>query len=285
MAQTTQEIFDAMKAQAISLATDAQRDDYVEMFNNTSRVAMWKMIFWAVAYSIRVVQQIFDLFRIEQDDKISRQKTSRQAWYVEKSKAFQYGFNLVSEADYYDNTGLTDDQISASLIVSFAAAVETDNGVLIKVARIVNGDLAALSAPQLIAFTEYIKRIKPAGVKITVSSGQADDLQAKLRVYYNPLVLAADGSRIDGTNSTPVQSELSYYLKNSIPFNGLFVPMLAVDALQKVDGVVIVKDEYWQARYGVLPFTGIDYEYNPDSGYLRIANDALTIQFIPHSEI
>ncbi|KAK6033562.1 tape measure domain protein [Ostertagia ostertagi] len=257
-----------MKAQGITLATDANRPDWVTMFNSTSRVATWKIIFYACAFCINMAQQLFDLFRIETDDKISRLKPHSARWFAEKAKAFQYGFNLVAEADYYNNTGLTEAQIIASQVVAYAAVVEQQRGIRIKVARLVNNELAALTVPQLDAFTAYMEQIKPAGIKLLITTGPADDLKSKLRVYYNPLVLLATGGRIDGTDSEPVQNALKTYLKN-LPFNGLFVPMLAVDAMQKVDGVEIIKDEYWQARYGALPYNGIDYEYNPDAGFLR----------------
>jgi len=285
MAQPIQEIFDSMKAQAISLATDAARQDLIDMFNNTSRVAIWKILFYAIAFCINLAQQTYDLFRIETDDKISRQKTSLQRWYVEKAKAFQYGYNLVADADYYDNTGLTEDQVNASKVVAYAAAIEQTVGIRIKVARLVNDELAPLDNNQLTALVAYFQRIKQAGVHIDNTTGPSDDLKCKLRIYYNPLVLLNTGGRIDGVDSEPVQNALKYYLKNSIPFNGLFVPMMAVDALQKVEGVVIAKDVFWQARYGALPFADVDVEYNPDAGYLRVINNGIDIEFIPHAAI
>jgi hypothetical protein len=273
-----------MVAQGISLATKAGRADMVAMFNSTSRVAVWKILFWSAAFCINLCQQVYDLFRAETDDKISRLKPHSARWFAQMATSFQYGYNLVAEADYYDNTGLTDDQIGASKIIAYAAVVGQDRGIRIKVATLVGGQLAALTAPQLAAFTAYMEQIKPAGIKLLITSSVADDLQSKLRVYYNPLVLLATGGRIDGTDSAPVQSALDTYLKN-LPFNGLFSPMLAVDALEKVDGVVLIKDDYWQARYGALDYAGIDYEYNPDAGYLRLAVGGLDISFIPHAPI
>jgi hypothetical protein len=71
-----------------------------------------------------------------------------------------------------------------------------------------------------------------------------------------------------------------------MPFNGLFVRTLHVDAVQKVEGIVnAVLDESF-ATYGNLPLTNIDVEYNPDAGYLRFLDDAdLVIIRIPHNAI
>lgn len=284
MARTTQEVFDAIKAEAIALATAAGNQSAIDMFNNTSRVAIWKIIFYAVAFCIHVFEEILDLFRTEIDDRVEALKPHSERWYAEMAKKFQFGYNLVDETDGYDNTGLTQQQIDDSLIIAHAAVVEQTRGIRIKVARLVSGELAALTDPQLDAFIEYMERIKDAGIKLLITSDAADDLQAELRIYYNPLVLADDGSRLDGTAATPVQDAFESYLK-SLPFNGLFVPQLMIDKLQAVDGVVIVKDDLWLARYGALAYASIDVEYQPDAGYLRLINNGLTLTFIPHSVI
>lgn len=284
MARSIQVIYDSMVAEGIRLGEDAGRQDVVDMFSSTSRVAVWKIFFYAVAFCINAIEQLHDLFRREMDDKIDRLKPHSARWFAEKAKLFQYGYNLVPETDRYDNTGLTDDQVTASKIVSYAAVVEQSRGIRIKVAKDNGADLDALSGMELSAFSEYMERVKPAGIKLLITSNVADDLTASLRIFYNPLVLKADGGRIDGTDATPVQSALRTFLKN-LPFNGIFVPQMAVDALQAVEGVVIVKDDIWSARYGALDFQTIDVEYTPDAGYLRIPDEDLTIEFIPHGDI
>ena len=284
MARSIQVIYDSMVAEGIRLGEDAGRQDVVDMFSSTSRVAVWKIFFYAVAFCINVIEQLHDLFRREMDDKIDRLKPHSARWFAEKAKLFQYGYNLVAEADYYDNTGLTDDAIAASKIVSYAAVVEQERGVRIKVAKTAGDDLDALNISEVSAFSEYMARVKPAGIKVLITSSVADDLKASLRLFYNPLVLKSDGGRIDGTDGDPVQAALRTFLKN-LPFNGLFVAQMAVDALQAVEGVVIVKDDVWQARYGILDYESVDYEYTPDAGYLRIAPENLEIEFIPHGSI
>jgi len=284
MARSIQEVFDAAVTEGIRLATDANLPDVVTMFGNTSRVAIWKILFYAVAFIIHALEVIYDLFRAEIDNDISLLKPHSARWYANIAKLFQYGFNLVAESDYYDNTGLTQDQITAAQIVAYAAVVEQQRGIRIKVAKIVGNDLGALASNELDAFSEYMEEVKDAGIKLLITSGVADDLKSTLRMFYNPLVLAADGSRIDGTDPSPVQTAFNNYLKN-LPFNGIFAPSLMVDQLQAVDGVVLVKDDLWQARYGALDYTNIDVQYNPDAGYLRIDPSNLAITFIPQSPI
>jgi hypothetical protein len=284
MARSIQTIFNQMQAEANRLATEANNETFIAMLNNSSRVAIWKILFYAVAYCTFLLEAIFDNFSLEIDDRIAKLKPSSARWYAEKAKDFQYGFPLVPESDFYDNSLLTQDQIDQSKIITHAAVVEQDRGIRIKVAKTVGSDLGPLAAGELAALQEYFAEIKPAGIKLNITSGNPDALKSTLRVYYNPLVLRADGGRIDGNDETPVQSAFKTYLEN-LPFNGLFIPQLMIDQLQKVPGVIIVKDDLWQARYGALDFNNIDVEYIPDAGYLRIADEDLIIEFIPHAVI
>lgn len=284
MARSVNTIFDEIKGEALRLATEANSQHIIDMLNNTSKVAIWKLLFYAVSFGIFSLESVFDLFRIIIDEVIAKKKPHSARWYAEKAKLFQYGFNLINESDEYNNTGLSDSQIDATRIVSHAAVVEQERGIRIKVAKSVGSDLGSLTVGELESFTAYMEQVKDAGVKLRITSTQADDLKAALRIFYNPLVLTETGARIDGTETQPVQKAFKEYLKN-LPFNGLFVPLLMIDQLQKVDGVVIVKDDSWSARYGALEYTAIDVKYVPDAGYLRISDADLTIQFIPHAVI
>ncbi|MFT3750974.1 MAG: hypothetical protein QM768_21855 [Agriterribacter sp.] len=281
MARSIQDIYDSMVSRGIDLATEAGLPMLVTMFNSTSRVAIWKILLYTVAFAWNALDWLHDLFRAETDDKIKRLKPGSAINVVELAKNFQYGYDLEYGTTEYNNTGLTEDQVTASKIVTYAAAVEQERGIRIKVAK-GTSELEPLTSEELIAFGAYMERVKAAGIKLLITSQVADDLQATIRIFYNPLVLRSDGGRIDGVDNEPVQNALKKYLKN-LPFNGLFVPQYAVDALQAVEGVTIVMADSMSARYGALDFTEIDVEYNPDSGYLRLSD--LTITFTPHASI
>lgn len=284
MARSVNTIYEEIRGEAITLATAANNQYLIDMLNNASKVAIWKILFYSVAFGTNVLENAFDLLKIIIDELIAQKKPHSARWYAEKAKLYQYGFNLIQESDEYNNSGLTDAQIAAARIVSHAAVVEQDRGIRIKVAKTVGDALDALIGGELASFTAYMEQVKDAGVKLRITSAVADDLKASLRIFYNPLVLSGTGARIDGTDMQPVQNAFKEYLKN-LPFNGLFVPALMVDQLQKVDGVVIVKDDSWMARYGALDYSTIDVEYLPDAGYLKIADQDLSIQFIPHAVI
>lgn len=254
------------------------------LLTSTSAVAsfnLWCYIFAVCAWTL---ENLFDIFKGEVDYTIAQDKTHRPQWYVNKAKQFQYGYNLVPDQDYYDNTGIADDVIAASKIVAYAALVE-EPSIRMKVAKLVGTNLAKLEVGELTAFIAYIHLIKDAGVRLhgttltaaaTITSTDPDNLRLVVRVKINSLVLDNTGARRDGTNPAPVKDAVKSYI-NSLDFNGLFSVQKLVDKIQAVDGVDDLKIDGIQTKYGALPFTSVDIDFVPDSGYL-IINDA---DFLP----
>lgn len=244
-----------------------------------SRVSIKRLWVWVFAFIAYVQATLWDAFASEVDATIAALRPHTLQWYALKAQAFQFGYPLPADSDVYDNTGLTEQQIAASKIVSYAAVIEQDRGLRIKVATTAGNDLTPLSAGQLTAFTAYMQRIKDAGVKLNITSTAADSLKLSVKIFYDPLVLNAQGQRIDGTADTPVQDAIGNFLRN-LPFNGVFVLQSLVDALQVVSGVSIVQVLSAEATYGALPYASIAVRYTPDAGYLRIVNsNDLTLTF------
>lgn len=278
MARTITDIQNEIIAQVQANATLAP------LLTSTSKVAVWRLMTYAAAVAIWTLETLFDIHIADVNETISKLKPHSLRWYAGKAVAFQYGYNLVNDADYYDNTGIADALIETSKVVDYAAVVEQERGLRIKVAKDNGIDLTALSLAELNAFKEYMKRIKDAGVRLNITSTVADGLKLGIDLYYNALVLTSTGARLDGTAAEPVQDAVKTYLKN-LPFNGVFVLQNLVDVLQVVDGVRIVHITGAQAQYGALPYQSFAVKYLPDSGYLRFANPGdITINFIAYSE-
>lgn len=254
-----------------------------------SKTNLLRLLTYIVAVCQWTVEQLQDVHKTEITELIAQKKPHSLRWYSEKAKAFQLGRDLVPEHDYYDNTGISDDVVEASKIVKHAAVVRQRraNGrvfLRVKAAAASGSDLGPLNGEHLVALSKYFERIADAGVDLDITSSVADRLQLRLKVYYNPLILGANGSRLDGTDNAPVPNAIRAYLQN-LPFNGLFVLAHLIDALQAVDGVEIPHLLECYTSYGNLPLTSVDVEYVPDSGYLRIENADLSIEYLPHSQI
>lgn len=280
MARTIAEIQQAMLDE---IAGDATLSTVA---TSTSKVAIYRLFTRIVATCAWTVEVLFDTVKQEVNELIAQLKPHSLRWYANKAKDFQYGYTLPIDADRYDNTLLSDDVIDAAKIVKYSAVTEGEDGKLrIKVAKEVV-DLAPLSAGELSAFSEYMGRIKDAGVRLIIESNTPDKLKLSLKIYYDPLIINATGQRIDGSDLTPVQTAVQNFLKNQ-PFNGVFVLAYLVDALQKVEGVVIPHIVSCLTSYALFGFTSVNVQYLPDAGYLRFedVNTDLTLEFVPQTQL
>lgn len=252
---------------------------------STSKTAIYRLMTRIVATAAWTVEVLFDTLKVELNDLLAALKPHSLRWYANKAKDFQYGYSLPIDTDKYDNTGLTEEEIEESQIVQYSAVTEGDDGKLrIKVAK-EDEDLEPLTTPELEAFTEYIKRVKDAGVRVDITSTTPDKLKLTLKIYYDPLILDGNGQRIDGSDLEPIQSAVKAFLR-SLPFNGVFVLAYLVDALQAVEGVVIPHIVSCSTSYAAFPFTTVNVQYLPDAGYLRFENEEdLELQFEPQTQL
>lgn len=257
------------------------------LWSRASRKRLLREIQLFLAFT---VETIFDTFKSDVDSKLRELKPHSERWYANKALAYQHGIPLLPDSDLFDNTGYSDTDIANSKVVKYAAVVEQENeygrvSLRIKLAGDDGTDLAPLSAPQLAGVTEYLRRIKDAGVKLQVQSLPADHIKMKWTVYYDPLILDANGNRLDGTGNAVDVAAIKGYLKK-LPFNGVYVVQYHIDELQSVEGVVIAEVNDCQTKYGLLPFTAVNVKLTPDAGYLRFDDDAdLEIVRIPQSPI
>jgi hypothetical protein len=253
-----------------------------------SAISLENIIFSDVATAMFVMQELFERFKIDISAILNAQLPGTANWYAYKAKLFQYGMELVPETDYYDNTGLTSEQIAATQVVKYAAAVESkDKSILyVKVATDNgNGVRQPLSSAQLTAFKQYLNDVQYAGVRISVINDPADTMKLKIDIYYDPLVLNEAGERLDGTASTPVQDAVRRYLTN-LPFNGTYTNQGLVDALQVIDGVRIAEIKSATSRYGTYTaYTEINAREIAHAGYYQISNANLTLNFIADEEV
>lgn len=230
-----------------------------------SKVAIWRLWTYVTAVCIWTLENLFDYHKTEVSNILATQKPHTLQWYVHKAKLFQFGDTLPPNTDTYPTLS-TDPAVA---IVKYAAAVELANMVRIKVAKENSGILESLSVGELAAFRGYMSRIKDAGVRLQLTSGNPDNLQLALSVYYDPLVLSSTGARLDGAATTPVMDAVNTFLAN-LPFNGVFVLNELIVALQAIDGVKIGYVLSAQANYAATPYIPITIKYTPDAGYMAL---------------
>ncbi len=254
IAQIQQSIVDAKNA-----------DTTLSGLSSTSNVALWLLWTWVVASVQYLLEANFDNHRAEVQGIIGNQKPHTLQWYATMARAFQYGVALPADTDVYTVVPPADPSV---LVVSYAAVVEYGNYLRIKVARLLSGSLAPLTSGQLTSLTAYMHRVKDAGVRLQITSTSPDVFQLVMTIYYDPLILNGDGSRIDGTSASPVKDAVKAFLA-TLPFNGIFIYNNFVAALQAVDGVEIADVSAASAYFtGPPPYEDCMVQYQPDSGYM-----------------
>jgi hypothetical protein len=249
--------------------------------NSGSKVAIWRLFVYIQAFSIWLHESFFEIHKTEIEELIALNKLHTAKWYKGKALAFQFGFSL-GELDFYDNTGVDEALVIASKIVKQASVEEIDGRLKIKVAK-ENGlsqELEPLTAPQISAFTQYMSLTRDAGTRLEIVSRPPDDLALTIDLYYDPLVLDSNGTRLDGQNETPVQDAIKEFLYN-LEFNGELILTKLTDYLQNVEGVNQPVINEASARFGLNPYVIIDEFYVADAGYMLLNEDLTIINFVP----
>ena len=270
MARTIQEI------QELIYQAKAQEPALNEL-NSTSKVAIWRLWVYIIAVAIWSLEKLFDLHRADIDKRLAELKPHTARWYRSKALAFQYGFDLLTDSDKFNNTGHTEEQIEASKIVKYSAVVESPNEgrLIVKIAGEQGEQLQPITDAQKQAFEAYLQEIKDAGVRLSVVNYHPDVLHLQMKIVYDPLVLDSNGQSIIHATK-PVETAIKEYLKR-LPFNGELVLAHLIDELQQAEGVRIPHLVLAQSKnitsggsYG--DFETIEISKIPTAGYFTIDN-------------
>ena len=261
------------------LVAKKEADERLNALSSTSRTAIWRLWLWIFAYGSFVLETIFDRHRELIERLLSLLKPHTLRWYRNKVLQFQYGFDLIEDTDIFNNANATTEEIEASKIIKYSAVTEstTESRLIVKIAtEDSNGVLSPIPDEVYPAFSAYIEEIKDAGVKITVINYLPDILKILMVIYYDPLLLTADGVSIR-TGRKPVEDALKEFMKE-LPFNGELILASLVDKLQLTEGIKIPHltnaQSKWIANNGTTygNYENIAVKKIPTSGYFQIEN-------------
>lgn len=153
---------------------------------SSSLIAEWKL--WRdtvvnVDYSFETIQ---DVFKSDLQTYIDTQRIGTISWWADTALAFQYGDTLLINNEgilYYANID------ASKQIIKLARAKEVESGgvvtVVIKVAKIVNDIVMALSAAEMLGFIDYMRSTKIVGTRLELISLPADTIHYEIDVIYN----------------------------------------------------------------------------------------------------
>ncbi|MDD3685928.1 MAG: hypothetical protein PHE56_04085 [Bacteroidales bacterium] len=254
--------------------------------NAFSIYSVESILFYCFAAAIWTLEVLFDKHVSEVATTIANLKPHNLKWYVNKAKLFMPGYSLVTDTDNYDTSSMTLEEVEAARVVKYAAAVESNAVVYIKVAGSDGTLPVQLDGDQEAGLVAYFKEIKDAGVKLEVVNLPADHYRLEMKIYYNPMILNSGGLHLQGGD--PVRDAIRQFLRD-LPFNGEYRNSSLVDALQVLEGVVM--PELIKAEISPSGFEGtwqtVDGFAVPDSGYYKIYNEEteLNLNFIPYETV
>jgi hypothetical protein len=220
------------------ILTSIEMNAVLEDLNSPSKVAIYRLFAFIIATAIYLHELIFDTHKVEVENLLFNQKSGRLSWYRFMAFNFQYGYDLVPDKDYYDNTGVSEEDIEASKIIKYCAVVEPEDEsrILIKIAKEENGGLTNFTDDdQVEAVEAYFEEIKYPG-KITIINYPADKLYLNVQIKRDALVLAADGtSKLDATR--PVEEAIAEFM-TELDFNGELLLSFLIAKIKAVPGVL-----------------------------------------------
>ena len=230
------------------------------------------------------LEKLFDLHRAEVDTRIEQLEPHTLRWYVNKAKAYMQGQKLVTDCDYYNTEGMSEQDIAAAKVVKYAVATESNTVVYIKVAREVDGNPAALTDGQLEGLTSYMNEIKDAGVSVQLRNEPADQMRIALLIYYDPHTADYRRQRERQPERQRPRARGDEASDREPAFNGMFRKSDLMAALQALPCVEVadIKSVTVKPRNGTEWQTVEGYD-RPYSGYYSI--DMLTVDYQPYKAI
>jgi hypothetical protein len=269
MARTLNEIYDQLTTNFVNNATIQQRYGLTpgQTFDQQfSKVSLEAALFHVVSYSIWILESLFDKHVTWINNRAKEIITGNTPWYARIALEYQHGDALVWNSDkgVYEYAEI-DESIQ---IVKYAKAIDSSI-VLIKVAKDNGGVPEKLDAAQLNALTAYMDKRKFAGVKLDIVSRDADELRVFYNVYYDPLVMNADGSLISDPSIFPVEDTIRNYIKN-LPFDGRFNITELTDNIQLSEGAVNPIFQNCAGKSGTQTYQAITDYYSSNAGYMVI---------------
>ena len=239
---------------------------------STSKVAVWKLLVFVIAFAIYTHELI-----VERNAENSR--PHNLPWYREQALAFMDGHELIwKDGQFkYDTTGMSEQDIVNAKKVTHVAVTEAANGVLvIKTANNQTGSTQPLATAVHERFQDYMKQIKDAGNRLEYINQNADDLQLTLTVWVDELIIdVASGQLVNDANTYPVLDACEAYL-NQLEFNGTFIKTFLIDKIQQAVGVKIPRVEVLEHRTGANPFQVVEEYILPFAGHFKYTSINVT---------
>lgn len=264
---------DELQPNADSLQT------FLQSLSSKSKVAVWRLIFYVTALAIWTHEKLLDILSKEIEQRAIDVIPGTTQWYRQIALEFQDGDGLFWTGKKYIYSPV----VPANRLIIYAAALEINNQVIIKVAKDNSGIPGPLTTDEKARFVDYLNLRKYAGTNTDVFSLAADTVNITASIVYDPLILDSSGILISDGVSTPILDALNAYFYDlgTSNFNGKLRVIDMIDALQKVPGFVTIAISSFQS---VTPGPPVNILAQPGQQYQSVAGhiiiDTATLTYI-----
>lgn len=237
MARAIQEIKDSMTSEFMGNVTIRDKygltseDDSFE--TSFSAVSLENILFSIFATCLWVVESLFDKHKEEVGEMAEGAIVATVRWYYEQALKFQKGDALIYNPETKGWGYALEDP--KKRIVKYVAVRDEGNRVLVLASQDNEGVPQKLSDDDLSLFSEYMNRIKIAGVVLSVKSFDADVVRVYATVKIDPLIIKRNGQLFHDA-IYPIEDAINNYLRN-ITYGGAINKNQMIVALQAVPGV------------------------------------------------
>lgn len=251
----------------------------LDALDSTSATAIWRLWAYVIATVMFTLETLWDLFKGEIEGIFATQRPGTLLWYRATCLAFRYGVGLVVNNG---RIGYPVDNTTPPLLAQCSVR-EAADGLVIKIAKDVSGELQPLSTEESNSFNSFISSVKYAGTQIRVVNSPANLLKLQLTIYYDPLIFKPNGERISDS-ARAVDHAIGSYLR-FLPFDGRLKITSLIDKIMNVDGVQDCHVALIAHKYENYQYEPIQVSHIPESGYFKIDSTfplSSTLTFEPH---
>jgi hypothetical protein len=263
MARTVKEIYDAYLSEKQQMGALTMLEPNIDNsqallsdLTTKSKVSEWRLWIWVCAVATRVLEELWDLFKKEVNEIVSKSAYGTPAWFQQKVFEWQWGDNVVFVNNFPGFNPIDE----TKQIAKFCSIVEVNDGtVLIKTAQGTIDNVVPLTSGQLINLNAYIRKIKPVGIRTQVVSQVGDKIKINGKVYFDAIV------KVDDLKPLVIKS-IKEFLQ-TMPFDGILIKNKLIDAVQSVNGVRDFELNELSVEVGTLGLVEIKRTYRAFAGY------------------
>lgn len=229
MARTIKQIYD----EAI-----AERNKRLELseFSSDSKLSILNGITWTFSAVVFSFEAILDVFSVDISKVINNRINGTPTYYINALKQYQKGDEILVREDGlafgYAETDSTKQIVTQASYMESHSDVNLDNKLILKVATGDKGSLHAIDIEELTMIQAYINKIKFAGTRIEVTSGEGDVLVPQVSVYY-------DGAVMESVVYDLIEEQLNVFMQD-IKFDSTIYVSDIIAAIRSAEHVTDV---------------------------------------------